>query len=178
MKDNTDIKSILTPRREFKASEKLRERINHTLDEHTVNRKWVRTAWGASASLMAAALLWLILIPTGLSAKEVLAEALKSLKEVQTVEMIAEVRTTPMENFKYISLNADFVAHRIGIVRTDSALVWRIDKGKRVAIGNQTTSSHGSPISSSADISPIPIPRRLSVISPPSSPREDSGKRA
>lgn len=50
--------------------------------------------------------------------------------------MIAEVRTRPVENFRYINVDDDYVSHHILIERCDSTSRWRIDKGGRVATGN------------------------------------------
>lgn len=136
MDEYKDIKDMLKPRRDFAASDELRNRINSTLDSCTWQRKSFRWLWGVGASCVAAAVLILILIPTGMSAKEILTETLNALLNAQEIEMTVEVRTRPMENFKYINLSEDFVVHKVSIAKSDSTLSWHIDKGGRTAAGN------------------------------------------
>lgn len=136
MDEYKDIKDMLRPRRDFAASDELRNRIGSTLDSYTRQRKPYRWLWGIGVSCVAAAVLILLFIPTGISAKEILAETLNTLVNAQGVEMTVEVRTRPMENFKYINLNEDFVQHKISVAKSDTTLTWRIDKGGRAAAGN------------------------------------------
>jgi len=135
MDEYKDIKDMLKPRRDFAASDELRNWIDLTLDSSTHKRKTLRWIWSVGASCVAAVLL-LILLPTGLSAKEFLEETIKTLLNFNGIEMTVEIRTRPMENFRYINLAEDFVAHKVSIVRSDSTLSWRIDKGGRTAAGN------------------------------------------
>lgn len=120
---------MLKPRRDFEASGELRERIDSTLDSYTRKNNPVRWLWGVGVSCVAAAVLILILMPTGMSAKEILTETLDTLLNSEGIEMRVEVRTRPMENFRYIDLSEDFVTHDISIARSDSTMSWRIDKG-------------------------------------------------
>jgi hypothetical protein len=136
MDEYKEIKDMLKPRRDFAASDDLRNRINSTLDSCTRQRKPFRWLWGVGASCVAAAVLTLILIPTGMSAKEILTEALNALINTQGIEMTVEVRTRPMENFSYINLSEDFVPYKISVAKSDTSLTWRIDKGGRAAAGN------------------------------------------
>jgi len=136
MEDYKDIKDMLKPRRDFAASNELRNRIDSTLDSYTRKRKPLRWVWGVSASCVAAAVLILILIPTGMSAKEILTETLNAMLSYEGIEITVEVRTRPMENFRYINLSDDFVEHMIYIAKSDSTISWRIDKGGRTAAGN------------------------------------------
>lgn len=136
MDEYKDIKDMLKPRRDFAASDELRNRIDSTLDSCTRQRKSFRWLWGVGASCVAAAVIMLILIPTGMSAKEILTETLNAILNTQDIEMTVEVRTRPMENFKYINLSEDFVVHKVSIAKSDSTLSWRIDKGGRTAAGN------------------------------------------
>lgn len=135
MEDYKEIKDMLKPRRDFAASDELRNRIESTLDTYTRKRKPLRWIWGVGASCIAAVLI-LILLPTGLSAKEILTETLNALLNTDGIEMTVEVRTRPMENFRYINLSDDFVVHDISIAKSDSTISWRIDKGGRTATGN------------------------------------------
>ena len=136
MDEYKEIKDMLKPRRDFAASDELRNRIGSTLDSCTRKKKPFRWLWGVGASCVAAAILILILIPTGMSAKEILAETLNALINTQGIEMTVEVRTRPMENFRYINLSEDFVPHKISVAKSDTILIWRIDKGGRAAAGN------------------------------------------
>lgn len=139
MEDYKDIKDMLTPRRDFTASDELRNRINLALESHTRKRKPMRWIYGIIASCAAAAVLLLIIMPTRVSAKEVLIDALNALLDSDGIEMTVEVRTRPMENFRYINIADDFVEHSISIARSDSTISWRIDKGGRTAAGNNGT---------------------------------------
>lgn len=135
MEKYDDIIEYLKPRRDFAASDELRNRIDITLDEYTHKRKTIWWLWGMGASCVAAVLL-LILLPTGLSAKEILKETINALLNTEGIKMTLEVRTRPMENFRYINLAEDFVVHDIFIAKSDSTISWRIDKGGRTASGN------------------------------------------
>lgn len=137
MDEYKDIKDLLKPRRDFVASDELRNRINSTLDSSTHKRNTLRWIWSVGASCVAAAvLLLLILLPTGVSAKEILEETIKTLTNSNGIEMTVEVRTRSTENFRYINLAEDFVVHDILIAKSDSTILWRIDKGGRTALGN------------------------------------------
>lgn len=136
MDEYKDIKDMLKPRCDFAASDELRNRIYSALDSSTHKRKTLRWIWSVGASCIAAAILLLILLPTGVSAKEILEETIKTLINSNGIEMIVEVRTRPMENFRYINLAEDFVVHDILIAKSDSTISWRIDKGGRTALGN------------------------------------------
>ena len=136
MDEYKDIKEMLKPRRDFVASDELRNRINSTLDSSVHKRKTLRWIWSVGASCVAAAVLVLVLLPTGVSAKEILEETIKTLTNSCGIEMTVEVRTRPTENFRYINLAEDFVVHDILIAKSDSTISWRIDKGGRTALGN------------------------------------------
>lgn len=138
MDDYKEIKELLKPRREIKASDELRLKVIRAVKRK--NRKRVVRNWvfgGISLSAVAAVLL-LVFVPSGMSAKEILAEAINALGGTEDIEMIAEVKTRPVENFRYIDVNEDFVTHHIYIADSDSLPRWRIDKGERVATGNGT----------------------------------------
>ena len=136
MDEYKDIKEMLKPRRDFVASDELRNRINSTLDSSVHKRKTLRWIWSVGASCVAAAVLLLVLLPTGVSAKEILEETIKTLTNSCGIEMTVEVRTRPTENFRYINLAEDFVVHDILIAKSDSTISWRIDRGGRTALGN------------------------------------------
>ncbi len=136
MEDYKEIKEMLKPRRDIKASEELRNKVDSALERKgrkQAIREWTFGGIGLSA---VAAILIFVLIPSGMSATEVLAEAIKALGETEYIEMTVDIRTRPVENFGYIGINEDFVAHNIYIADSDSLLKWRIDKGERVATGN------------------------------------------
>ncbi len=138
MDDYKEIKELLKPRRDIKASDELRLKVIRAVERK--NRKQAVRKWvfgGISLSAVAAVLL-LVSLPSGMSAKEILAEAINALGGTEDIEMTVEVRTRPVENFRYIDIDEDFVIHRIYIADSDSLLRWRIDKGERVATGNGT----------------------------------------
>ncbi|MCM1050478.1 MAG: hypothetical protein NC349_00805 [Paenibacillus sp.] len=138
MEEYKDLTELLKPRRKFMASEELRARIDSTLISHAKKNSFLAWGWGIGISMAVAAIFVLIFIPIGLSAKEILSEAMASLRNADRISMIVEIRTRPMENFKYINPADDFVCHHIGIMRTDTTLQWRIDKGGRTAVGNSS----------------------------------------
>lgn len=136
MDDYNDIIEFLKPRRDIKASEEFRKKVRNTIKRNHRNRiakKWL--LGGISLSAVAAVLL-LVFIPSGVSAKEILREAIDALRHSETIEMIVEIRTRPVENFRYININNDFVTHHVYIASNDSLLSWRVDKGDRIAMGN------------------------------------------
>ena len=136
MEDYKEIKEILKPRRDIRASEELRHKVDSALERRgrkQAIREWTFGGIGLSA---VAAILIFVLIPSGMSATEVLAEAIKAIRGTEYIEMTVDIRTRPVENFRYIGINEDFVAHNIYIADSDSLLKWRIDKGERVATGN------------------------------------------
>ncbi|MDE5797059.1 MAG: hypothetical protein K2H75_08095 [Muribaculaceae bacterium] len=136
MDDYRDIKKLLTPEREIKASPQLRAKIRLALEAD--KRKRIRHRWlwisGIGVGTVAAVQI-LFFTPSGLSAKEVLAATVDSLHHTGNIEMTVEIRTRPLENFRYISLEEDFVNHHIMVTHNDSLFLWKIDKGERVAIG-------------------------------------------
>lgn len=140
MEDYNDIKYLLKPRRDFTASDELRKKINSTLDSYTTNKISFKLIWGISASCVVAASLILILLPSGVSAKQILTQTLNTFLTSEGVEMVVNVRTRPMENFRYINLNEDFVEHHMAATKSDSTLTWRVDKGDRTASGNNSIS--------------------------------------
>ena len=138
MDDYKEIRELLKPRRDIQASDELRLKIIRAVEGKSrkqVVRKWV--FGGISLSAVAAVLL-LVLVPSGMSAKEFLAEAVNALGGTEDIEMTVVVRTRPVENFRYIDIDEDFVTHHIYISDSDSLKRWRIDKEERVAIGNGT----------------------------------------
>lgn len=136
MEDYNDIKDMMKPRRDFAASDELRNRIDSVLDSYIAKKKSPRWIWSLGATCVAAAVLILILVPSGISAKEILAETLNTLLDTDGIKMTVEVRTRPMENFRYINIDEDFVEHNISISKSDSTISWCIDKGGRTAMGN------------------------------------------
>ncbi len=137
MDDYNDIRELLKPRRDFAASDELRNRIDLTFGSSTQKKETPRKFWSLCAAFVTAASLLLILLPNGLSAKEILTDVINAMLNTESIRMTVEIRTRPMENFRYINLAEDFVAHDIAIVRADSTLYWRIDKGGRTASGNK-----------------------------------------
>ena len=134
MDDYKEIQELLKPRRDIKASDALRRKVRITLHNERKKRS-VRNRVFSGISLGAvAAILVLVFIPSGISAKEILAQAMDALAGAENLRMLVDVRTRPVENFRYINLNDEFVTHHIDIAHTDSLLKWRIDKGERIAL--------------------------------------------
>ena len=109
MEDYKDIRESLMPRRDIKASDELRHRVRLALDRDRakhIRRTWM---WGSFSLGAVAAMLIFILLPSGLSARDILAEAIEALRNAANSES----------------------------VRADSTLRWRIDKGGRIAVGNR-----------------------------------------
>lgn len=136
MDDYKDIRDLLKPRRDIKASDNLREKVRSALAQERRKHEARRWMVGSLCIMTAAAAVMLfVLLPSGLSAKSVLADAIDAFRHAETVDMTVEVRTRPVENFRYIDMNEDFVRHHVRIADADSLLRWRIDKGERVATG-------------------------------------------
>lgn len=136
MEDYKDIRELLRPRRDIKASAKLREKVRVAIDKDRKNRMLKKWVFGGISLSAVAAVLLLMLIPSGMSAKEILSQAIEAMRNYDSIEMVVDVRTRPVENFRYIGLDDEFVTHHIDIVASDSLLNWRIDKGERVALSN------------------------------------------
>lgn len=137
MDNYKEIEELLKPRRDIKASDELRLKVIRAVDRSDRRREVRKWIFGGISLSAVAAVLILLLIPSGLSAKEILAEAINVLG-AEDIEMVVEVRTRPVENFGYIDVKEDFVTHHIFISSSDSLLRWRIDKGERIATGNGT----------------------------------------
>ncbi|MCH5243174.1 MAG: hypothetical protein J1F67_12285 [Muribaculaceae bacterium] len=134
MEDYNDIKELLQPKGDLKASVKLRKKVHTVLYKKHKNRNLSAWIFGGISLSAVAAILLIILIPSGLSAKQILSEAIYALENTENIEMVAEIRTRPMENFRYIDLEENFIKHKIEIVRNDSTLKWSINKGGRTAM--------------------------------------------
>lgn len=136
MDDYNEIKELLKPRRDIKASDELRLKVIRAMERK--NRKQVvrKCVFGGISLSAVAAVLLLVLVSSGMSAKEFLAEAVNAFGDTEEIEMTVEVRTRPLENFRYIDINEDFVTHHIYISESDSLMRWRIDKEERVATGS------------------------------------------
>lgn len=136
MEDYKEIRELLKPRRDIKASDELRRKVRRALDKKRKNRMLKSLVFGGVSLSAVAAVLLLVLIPAGMSAKEILSQAIEAMRNYECVEMVVDVRTRPVENFRYIGLDDEFVTHHIDISASDSLLRWRIDKGERVALSN------------------------------------------
>lgn len=136
MDDYKEIKEMLKPRRDIMASNKLRRKVKSAIDNQRRDRIVKQWLFGGVGLGTVAAVLLLVLIPSGMSAKKVLAQAIDAFISAKNIEIVVEIRTRPVENFRYIDLDEDFVTHQIDISKSDSLLRWRVDKGGRVATGN------------------------------------------
>lgn len=136
MEDYKEIRELLKPRRDIKASDELRRKVRMAIDKKRKTRMLKSWVFGGICLSAVAAVLLLVLIPSGMSAKEILSQAIEAMRNCENIEMVVDVRTRPVENFRHIDLNDEFVTHHIDIAVSDSLLSWRIDKGERVAMSN------------------------------------------
>lgn len=136
MEDYKEIRELLKPRRDIKASDELRLKVRMAFDKKRKTRMLKGWVFGGISLSAVAAVLLLVLIPSGMSAKEILSQAIEAMRNCENIEMVVDVRTRPVENFRYIDLDDAFVTHHIDIAASDSLLSWRIDKGERVAMSN------------------------------------------
>ncbi|WP_287936468.1 hypothetical protein, partial [Duncaniella freteri] len=77
MEDYKDIRELLRPRRDIKASAKLREKVRVAIDKDRKNRMLKKWVFGGISLSAVAAVLLLMLIPSGMSAKEILSQAIE-----------------------------------------------------------------------------------------------------
>lgn len=136
MEDYKDIREFLKPRRDIKASESLHTKIHAVLYKEHKKRHFQTWIYGGISLSAVAAILLLVFIPSGMSAKHLLSQVIKALGDTESLEMVAEIRSRPVENFRYIDLDENFVRHQFEIVENDSVLKWRINKGGRIAMSN------------------------------------------
>lgn len=133
MEDYKDLKELLAPRVEAKASENLRKRIKAIQPQKECH--WLY--WGVTTSLATAAMICgFIFLPTfstNVTAQKLIEDALAFLTDNFSIEM--EARTIPTENFEYF----DPTLSPIPIHMTVNSPQWRIDKGERVACGDDKT---------------------------------------
>lgn len=135
MEDYKDIIEFIRPRRDIKASNELRKKVKEAFERDRRHRTVKNWLFGGISLSAVASLLILVLISSGMSAKEILREAIDALGVSENIEMVVEVRTRPVENFRYINIDNEFVAHSIQFATSDSLLIWRVDKGERIAVG-------------------------------------------
>ena len=133
MKEYNDLKQLLKPRREIKAADRLRRRVNQAVDKR--QRRFFNWIYSCAATAVAA-MIAILSVSSGLSAEDMFRAAIKSMKEDADIELLVDVRTRKIENFAFIDMNEDFVRHIINVSRRDSMMRWRVDKGGRVAVGD------------------------------------------
>lgn len=136
MDDYKDIKDLLKPRRDIKASAAFREKIEEDMRTRSHANSGAKWLWSSLTVGAAAAVLALLLIPTGLSAKDILIDAISAIRESNSIEITADIRTESREIFDYISPKSEFVGHEIIVHRCDSATYWYVNKGERAAEKN------------------------------------------
>lgn len=134
MEDYKEVKELLKPRRDIIASDELRHKVRKAFDRSSRNRIIKKYLFGGISFSAVAAVMLLVFIPSGISAKEIISQAIDAMGNTENIEMVVDVRTRLVENFRYVDINEDFVTHHIDIAYSDSLLRWRIDKGGRVAI--------------------------------------------
>lgn len=136
MDDYKDIRNLLKPRRDIKASEAFRKKIEVEMQrrEH-IDLRWKFVLGGFTLGAVAAILI-LLFMPSGMSAKEILAKAFYAIRKSSGIEMKVDIRTESRENFEQIIPNAEFVTHSIILLRHDSTTYWYVTKGERSAEKN------------------------------------------
>lgn len=137
MNEYKEIIETLKPKCDIKASAGLRASIRKSANYTKRRNKRHNVLYGLSIA-GAAAVTLILLMPTGISAKEILSSALESLKSQTSITIDFEIRTKPTENFSYIDLSSPFIAHKLEAVHCDSVCYWRIDKGGRIACGSES----------------------------------------
>ncbi len=135
MDEYNDIRDLLRPHHDIKASDELRRKVEAAFDPDRRRRSFSHWILGGISISAVAASLILMFIPKGMSAKAIISEVISRLENTQNIEMILEVRTRSIENFKFIDKDENFIRHDIFISRSDSVLSWEIDKGDRAAVG-------------------------------------------
>lgn len=133
-----ELRDLLKPRRDIKASEEFRHKIENEIASRTRSRLGKVYVWAAASVGMAATILMFGIFPNDVSATDVLKNAIESISNVQHIEMKAEIRTYSHEIFEQIDPNADFISHDFIIQRKDSSTYWYINKGQRCAEKNST----------------------------------------
>lgn len=136
MDNYKDVRKMLAPRRDIKASAEFRHKIEKSI--HSSRRKPFDNRWllaGLGLGAIASILLFLM-IPNGVSAKETLRAALSALRKSEAIDMIVEIRTDIRETFEYIFPKEGFIKHEIKLIRSDSTTYWYINKGFRGAEKN------------------------------------------
>ncbi len=99
MDDYKDIKELLTPRHDIKASDELRCKVRKALDRNRRVRKTRTWLLGGVGFSTVAAIFLLVFIPSGMSAKDMLSQAIDAIGSAESIKMNVEVRTQAVENF-------------------------------------------------------------------------------
>lgn len=136
MDDYNDIRNLLKPRRYIKASETFRKTIENDIRGRADTSDGWRFVWGSLTLGAAVAILILLFVPSGMSAKELLAEAISAIKKSSHIAMKVDIRTDSREIFEHINPNAEFETHDIMLQRHDSTTYWYVGKGERAAEKN------------------------------------------
>lgn len=121
----------LRPKYNIKATDNLRERVNMALN-HRKEHKLMRWIVGGISSAAAAVIAVILTASPRISAKEIIRDALVFIENSFVVEF--EARTLPAENFAYFDKNLPFTPITLSV----SGKEWKIDKGGRMAMGNDS----------------------------------------
>lgn len=130
-----EIRRMLVPRREIKASPSLRRRVAQTARAARVRRLRSGMLRALLPACAAAAIIAIVFFPTGMSANELLVSAIAAMKPQRSIYVELDIRTRRGDNFAYINPDKPFVRHTLRAVSTDSGLNWWADKGARMACG-------------------------------------------
>lgn len=136
MDNYKQLRNLLKPRRDIKASEEFRHKIETMIASKTGSRLRNGYVWAAASLGIAATILMFVIFPNKVSATDVLKNAIESFSNVKHIEMKAEIRTYSHEIFGHIDPDAEFIPHDFIIQRKDSSTYWYINKGQRCAENN------------------------------------------
>lgn len=131
MENYDDIRKLLKPRREIKASPQLHDRIETILEEKKHLRIVKRIVLGGIGLGLAASVLLLIFLPQQLSATDILQESLSAMRNNLSFQLEVDVRTNPYDNFETINHKLEFVRHSLYVDFVDSTKVWKVDREGR-----------------------------------------------
>lgn len=142
MDNYSDIKKIIKPRRDIKASDIFRNKIEKEISARANSIPHVKWMWGGMTIGASVAVFLLLFLPSGIlantkiSAKKMLEDAILAIMKPKNIEMNVEVRTESNEIFEHINPKASFISHDIFIQQLDSVAYWYISKGNRSALKN------------------------------------------
>ncbi len=131
---------LIAPRLRIQASPDFKERVMKKLTEvETERRRWrfvPRLALVGAAAIVAV----MLFVPRGGSpALSLLAQSAEAMSSLQSVHIVARMRTAPQDNFEYINPQMDWVPLEVW-KEFGNPPKWRVEKPGRVAVMDGTSS--------------------------------------